>query len=156
MDFAQRKRNRGLLSSIYVKFSGLQDIAPCVNYSSARSASRTKAAKEASAKAQQAAAAAKATVTAAKTASPAAATGNAGGGGTSSATAKTESKPILKTGPNAPTPTIAGAADSEKHITFLAPSPYNEKPEQVDISEFNYNYCIGNWSQRFLVKINLS
>ena len=135
----------------------MQDIAPCVNYSSARSASRTKAAKEASAKAQQAAAAAKATVTAAKTASPAAATVNTGGGGTSSATAKTESKPILKTGPNAPTPTIAGAADSEKHITFLAPSPYNEKPEQVDISEFNYNYCIGNWSQYFfLVKINLS
>ena len=58
---------------------------------------------------------------------------NSGAAANNTVAVSPASKPILKGSVNTPTPPIAGAADNEKHITFVSPEPNNAKPEKVGL-----------------------
>jgi len=116
----------------------LNDIAPCIQFSRAQRASRIAATTTVTtaSKAQAAPAATGKPSTNKPTESKPAATGGAPKVtvDASNVASTGSAKPILKGSINAPSPSIAGAADNEKHITFLSPHPDNENPEHVGVA----------------------
>lgn len=103
----------------------IKDLSPCVAYSSSRRTQRL-----------QAAAASKNPAKPVQNTKPVAVpTSTTMGSGTA---AKGSTGVSDSTGQNTgvygPSPPIAGAADNEKHITFVPPAADNEKPEEVGLA----------------------